>query len=292
MENIHNNCELFQSDKKPNVYQVAEDNRKKWSDRKNASKRYSNNETPYFNALKKELTLKYTPQSRKDIINRILASSERQKYCSKHVDYLIATKDDVHKKKLIKADRCNGRKTCPVCASIDGLQRVSFLRAYFEEATFRQRSKPVNDPKIYENPKKLKYYQKSPVLAYPITISPENYKGKNIPEMIQNGNIGTDKLLNNIFKAVDDKSKKRGSKEAQKAIKQLQDNFLAGHFSKEFEPGKDNTLNVHWHGIIFMRNAGSWKDTLDYESMRHLLIWANGGKPVSNKFGNSTTGDL
>ena len=66
--------------------------------------------------------------------------------------------------------------------------------------------------------------------------------------------------------------------------------MTACHFSKEFEPGKADidSVNAHWHGIIFMRinKNGSYKDTLDYNSLKALFDWAN-GEDLQMQIGNT-----
>ena len=48
----------------------------------------------------------------------------------------------------------------------------------------------------------------------------------------------------------------------------------------------EGTINAHMHGLLYMKNGGSWKKTLTYKSMQALAKWAFGGK-CSLQIGNT-----
>ena len=78
-------------------------------------------------------------------------------------------------------------------------------------------------------------------------------------------------MFDRLFKYLK-KDKKRGKGElAKKANKQMQTGHIASYWTKEFELGADGKINCHYHGILYMKNSGSWKGTLDFKAMKELI---------------------
>lgn len=236
------------------------ENKEIWDNRKLTSQIVADHRTDYF---KKEVLPQVMHGTKQEKIKaeRIVKASTKQLECSEHVEYLHAIKGNEGFKRLLHAERCNNRKTCPICASIKGRETANMLLTYFKEA-----NKDKN------------------VVCYPVTISPENY---NTVEEAWKATDNWLKKFNKATKKSDDK--KRGNAESKLAISQIRERMKASYMTIEVEPSKsqENKINMHIHGLIFMEYKTSFKETLTYESLRELFIWCNNNKPVSNHIGNT-----
>lgn len=241
-----------------------------YSERKAASRRYSNTNTKYFKSLIVELNT--CSKERKTQIQGIFSRAEKQQKCAQSIEHIIASrkisKNDIKtESKILDIKTCSVKKACSICAANEGKKMLNKLISYFAE-----------------NPS---------LIVYPFTFSPRNYTGSTMINRVTSAHFGTEKIHNNFKEAT--KVRKcgpsRGSAPSRKAINQLKEGMTACYFSKEFELGdKDkNTVNAHWHGLLFMKphKSGSHRKTLDYDSFKHFIDWCNGGDKCQVKIGNT-----
>jgi len=235
-------------------------NKDTWDNRKLVSEIVADHRTDFF---KKDVLPFVVNGTKEDKIRaeRIIKASIKQQNCSESVEYLHATTGESGFKRLLSAERCNSRKTCPICASIAGRETAQKLLSYFKD---------INKNKN--------------VVCYPVTISPENFN--TVEEAWHN----IDSILKKFYEATrkTDK-KKRGNAESKQAISQLKERMEGAYLTIEVEPSKsqEGKINMHIHGLLFVDYHKSFKETLNYESMREFFIWCNGGNPVSNHIGDT-----
>lgn len=308
--NINTPMSIFQ--------QLRTELKTEYGTRKGNSLKYSKQDTPFF--LERIIEYRSCNDTRKAEIEYMFRKAKSQEKCSMNIEHILAagfdsegdTKTD---KKILKNMRCRARKSCNLCAAIDGMKFVSKMLSYWEE--------------------------NEDLIAFPFTISPPNYTGSTLRARVINAHLSTEKLYSN-FKDVIKKrkdGKNRGNEDSQLAIKQIKENMTALHMSKEFEngsyengysnsarqqglildkngnksknkkddflcllpsigqhekahkKGKENleTVNCHFHGMMFMKvdKSGSWKETFNYESFIQMIKQANGGVQCQIEIGNT-----
>lgn len=277
---------------KATVQSFAQDNCAEWNKAKQSTEEYSNDRLNSLRTLKS----KCSPDERKRFMTAITA----QKSCSNNLDFLIQKKGSKLKKDLIKSHRCRKRMTCRCCARLHSKKLSHRLLSFF-----------IDINKI------------SNVICYPVTISPENY------ESIEAAHKGLDKILIKFQDLLrpDRQNRKYGNNDTRIAQNQMRDGLTAWYMTKEIEAGsyengykytmdsfdliKDdhcllpteeqhaaadlagrknaNSVNGHWHGMLFMRvdKSGRHTETLDYKSLKSVFNWCNGGIHVSNQIGDT-----
>ncbi len=234
------------------------DNKDTWDNRKLVSEILSDTQTSYF----KNKVIPFTSSPDKKLklkADIILKCATRQSTCSEIVDFVHSKKGDDITSRLLNSERCTSRKTCPICASIDGKKRLRILLQFFKD---------VNKHKE--------------VICYPFTISPKNFSS------IKEGYEHLSKFLDKWNKALDKGKEKRGNKKSKLAISQLKKS-IATYWTMEVEPSKsqEGMYNMHWHGLIFMELDKDFSNTLDYSSFKEFVNWSNNDVSCSNHIGNT-----
>lgn len=258
MSNINTPMSIFQ--------EICKSLRVDYTKRKQISVKYSTKDTQYFTDLL--LELKTCSDKRKQEIENIFEKSQKQQQCSMNIEHLFALGSVEGKAKaerlLLENWRCTQRKSCPICAAIDGMKEIEKLLSYFRE-----------------NPD---------VILFPFSISPKNYTGKTLRSAVRKAQRETEKIWEYFNDKTCKRAQSRGKGKAKLAIEQLRENMTGCFFSKEFEPGRTATeVNAHYHGVLFVRlhSSGSFKETLSYESFRAFIEAANGYKPCQVEIGNT-----
>jgi hypothetical protein len=252
-------------------------------DRKRTSTLLSDLESEYFIELGKEYEVALLP--RKLEIKNIIKAAKKQTDCCKSINSIQANIKGEWKTSVIEAKRCNMHKTCRICAFNHGRDIMVFLLKAFDQLNHKYKKAPS-----HLECEELQNFNKSPVILYPITISPPN------TGTIEDGYRYLRAIQKKLNHAIRSKGSKRGNKASKRALKQLQDNHLGMYLSMEFEPSeKHGNVNAHFHGLIYMKNSGGisaeskkkeFKNVLDYGSMRELIMWASGGQ-CSVKIGDT-----
>lgn len=250
------------------IYQeICENLRVDYTKRKQTSVKYSNQQTLYFKSIIAE---SYTcSEQRREEIQDILTKSKKQFSCSIHIEHILAAGKNSEgdckvEKMLLENRRCTLRKSCPICAAIDGMKQVEKMLSYFRD-----------------NPD---------LIVYPFSVSPKNYTAKTLRLAVRKAHKETEAIYDYFKDKTRKRAKSRGKGKAKKAIEQLTENMTACFFSKEFEPGRTATeVNAHYHGLIFMKvhESGSHQKTLSYESIRAFFEDANGGRPCQVEIGDT-----
>lgn len=293
-------------------HDVAEQLREEYQNRKASSRKYSNINTIYFQSLMVEA--QNCSEERKEEIEGIFKRAQKQQKCALNIQHILASGKD-HQgdiktdSKLLDIKTCSCKKTCSICSAAVGRNMIIKLLSYFAENKDIVAYPFTISPRNYEGETMRE------------RVRAAHFGTENI---YKNFKEGTKKR---------EGGPTRGSAPSRKAIDQLKESMTACYFTKEFEPGNydaavtryltevssqvpeeertsekvsfhfdeahkagmknKETVNAHWHGIIFMKKneSGSYKDLLDYGSFRSFIEWCNGGDKCQVEIGNTRNGN-